>query len=120
MNRKDVIAYIKKEFTVDGERLWLSFPDYIVFRNQQNKKWFAVIMDIDKRKQGLKGEDKADIINLKCDPLLIGSLCKNDGYLPAYHMSKQNWISVLLDGSVPDGEITDLIHLSYEMVDRKR
>jgi predicted DNA-binding protein (MmcQ/YjbR family) len=34
-------------------------------------------------------------------------------------MSKKSWITVLLDGSVPDEEIKDLIHLSFEIIDKK-
>ncbi|MBO4693675.1 MAG: MmcQ/YjbR family DNA-binding protein [Clostridia bacterium] len=119
MNRQIVTDYIKSEFGVTGETLWMDAPLYNVFRNRQNGKWFAIIMDVDKSKLGLDGEGNVDIINVKCDPLLIGSLLGAPGYLSAYHMSKVHWISILLDGSAPDGEIKDLIHLSYEMVDKK-
>lgn len=120
MNRQEVIEYIKSEFDVEGEQLWLNFPDYIVFRNDKNKKWFAIIMDIEKSKLGLEGEGRVDIIDLKCDPVLIGSLLRSKGYLPAYHMSKKSWLTVLLDGSVPDEELKDLIHFSYEIIEKKK
>ena len=120
MNRQNVIEYIKVEFGVSEEHLWMSYPDYIVFRNGRNKKWFAIVMDVEKQKLGLDGTDRVDVINLKCDPMLIGSLRLNNGYLPAYHMSKDKWISVLLDGTVPENEIKDLIHFSYELIDKKR
>lgn len=120
MNRERAIEYICNEFGVEGECLWLTFPNYIVFRNKQNKKWFAIIMDIERSKLGLGGEGKVDIIDLKCDNILIGSLLQTPGYLPAYHMSKKNWITVLLDGSVGAQELKDLIHMSYEIVDKRR
>ncbi len=120
MNRQKIIDYIKNEFGVEEEHLWMTFPDYIVFRNRKNKKWFAIIMDIDRSKLGLDGEGKVDIIDLKCDPILIGSLLHNKGYLPAYHMSKKGWITVLLEGSVADDELKDLIHLSYEIIEKKK
>ncbi len=120
MNRQNVIQYINTEFDTEGERLWSKYPDYLVFRNRKNKKWFAIIMDIEKSRLGLPGEGKIDIINLKCDPMLIGSLLCNKGYLPAYHMNKQYWISLVLDGSVNHKEITELINLSYEIIDSKR
>ena len=120
MNREEIIDFIKEEFDITEEHLWLAFPDYIVFRNKKNKKWFAIIMDIEKSKLGLDGEGKVDIIDLKCDPILIGSLLRNKGYLPAYHMSKKSWITVLLDGSVNDAELKDLIYLSYEMIEKKK
>jgi predicted DNA-binding protein (MmcQ/YjbR family) len=120
MNRRDITEYIRDVFSVEGEQLWIAFPDYTVFRNARNKKWFGIIMDIEKGKLGLDGEGKTDIIVLRCDSILIGSLLHNTGYLPAYHMSKKNWITVLLDGSVDDGELKDLIRLSYEIIDKKK
>lgn len=117
MTRQEVIDFIKKQFDITEEHLWLKFPDYIVFRNRKNKKWFAIIMDIEKSRLGLEDEGKIDIIDLKCDPILIDSLLHNEGYLPAYHMSKKNWITVLLDGSVSENELKDLICLSYEIID---
>lgn len=120
MTRQEVIDFIKKQFDITEEHLWLKFPDYIVFRNRKNKKWFAIIMDIEKSRLGLEDEGKIDIIDLKCDPILIGSLLHNEGYLPAYHMSKKNWITVLLEGSVSENELKDLICLSYEIIDNIR
>ena len=117
MNRKAVTDYIKSEFGVTGEQLWPDSPGDVVFRNRRNKKWFAIMMDVDKSKLGLSGEGRTDVINVKCNPLLIGSLLRAPGYLPAYHMSKAHWISILLDGGAPAEEIKDLIDLSYETVD---
>lgn len=88
----------------------------IKFRNGSNRKWFALVAEVERDKLGLKGEDKVSLINLKCDPVFIGSLLNGKGYLPAYHMNKKTWITVLLDGSVPEEEVRDLIHLSYELV----
>ena len=48
MKRKNVIDFIKSEFGVSEEHLWMSYPDYVVFRNVRNKKWFAVVMDVKK------------------------------------------------------------------------
>ena len=116
MNRRDVIDFIKTEYDTPQEHLWMSYPDYIVFRNSINNKWFAVVMDVERQKLGLEGNGKVDVLNVKCDPILIGSLRLSKGYLPAYHMSKDKWLSVLLDGTVADNEIKDLIHLSYELI----
>jgi len=35
-------------------------------------------------------------------------------------MNKKSWLTVLLDGSVSDGELKDLIHLSYEIIEKKK
>ncbi|MBR0415524.1 MAG: MmcQ/YjbR family DNA-binding protein [Clostridia bacterium] len=119
MNRQEVVAFIKTEFGVEEEHLWMNFSDYIVFRNPKNKKWFAIIMNIEKKKLGLEGEGQVNIIDLQCDPILIGSLLLGEGYLPAYHMNKASWITVLLDGSANENELKDLIRLSYEIIEKK-
>ncbi len=68
---------------------------------------------------GLGGDGKIDIMNLKCDPLLIGSLRLEKGFFPAYHMSKANWISVSLDSSVDNEKIKWLIDMSFDLTARK-
>ena len=61
----------------------------------------------------LPGQQPVDIVNLKCDPLLIGSLRMEPGFYPAYHMNKDNWITAALDGSAPDDTIRMLLEMSY-------
>ena len=60
-----------------------------------------------------------DLLNVKCDPILIGSLRQQKGYFPAYHMNKDSWISILLDGSVPSDEIKNLIEISYNLTKKR-
>lgn len=114
-NKQHVLSYIKEQYGVMPEYLWHKFPDYAVFRHSNNRKWFAAVMNVPAAKLGLSGEDIKEIINLKCNPLLIGSLRESEGFLPAYHMNKENWISVLLDGTVDKDEICRLIDMSYEL-----
>jgi predicted DNA-binding protein (MmcQ/YjbR family) len=54
-------------------------------------------------------------VTLKCDPAL--ALHLRDEYpsiVPGYHVNKRLWNTVILDGSVPDGLLADLIRHSYE------
>ena len=120
MLRQEVIDYIEREYGVEAEHLWIKFPDYAVFRNTKNKKWFALIGSVEESKLRQEGTGRVDILNLKCDPILIGSLLHNKGYYPAYHMNKKSWITVALDGSVSNGELKDLIHLSYEIIEKMK
>ena len=39
--------------------------------------------------------------------------------LPAYHMNKRHWVSVVLDGSMTDEEILPLIRKSYDLTAKK-
>lgn len=114
MNRKQFIQYVTEQYGVDGEYLWANYPGYCAFRHPNNHKWFALVMDVPKNKLGLQGTEILDVVNLKCDPILIGSLRKESGFFPAYHMSKASWITVALDGSVPDSQIKMLLDMSYD------
>jgi len=58
-----------------------------------------------------------DSINLKCDP--ENGVQLREQYacvLPGYHMNKRHWITVLMDGSMPDKLIKNWIDHSYELV----
>jgi predicted DNA-binding protein (MmcQ/YjbR family) len=61
--------------------------------------------------------DSFESANLKCDPEKAIKLREEyTGVQPGYHMNKQHWNTVMLDGSVPDGLIYHLIDHSYELV----
>ena len=112
-------AYILKEFFIKPEHPWAKTPGNAVFRCQGNGKWFAVLIkDVKKRSLPIDGDGTVDVLNLKRDPRM--SVVDHVGVFPAYHMNKEHWISVLLDGSVPMEQIQSLIAFSYELVSRKR
>ena len=54
------------------------------------------------------------LVSLKCAPLLSGSLRAEPGFFPAYHMSKEHWISVEL-AAVDDDKLRFLIDMSWEL-----
>lgn len=86
-----------------------------VLRHADSKKWYAVILEVRRDKLGLNGSGMVDVLNVKCDPILIGSLRLKPGFHPAYHMNKDKWLTICLDGSVSPAEIQDLIEMSYEL-----
>ena len=53
------------------------------------------------------------LLNVKCDPILIGSLRQEPGIYPAYHMNKNHWISIALDGTASEELVTMLLDMSY-------
>ena len=114
MRRNELEAFIMETYNAEADYPWRKSPNHAVFRHCSNRKWFALIMDVPKNKLGLQGEGLLDVVNLKCDPILIGSLRGEPGFLPAYHMSKDNWITVALDGSAPDDKIKMLLDVSYQ------
>lgn len=120
MNREQLLQFISERYGIDEEHPWIKYPEHTVFRHYNNKKWFALIMDIPKNRLGLNGTDMIDILNIKCDPLLIGTLRQESGFYPAYHMNKTNWITIALDGSVSEDKIKWLLDISFELTAIKK
>lgn len=70
-------------------------------------KMFALISD--------KG-DSFDI-SLKCDPVIAENLREQyEAIRPGYHMNKNHWNTITIDGSLPMSEIFDMIDHSYDLV----
>ena len=112
--RQTVFDYIKKKYRVLPEYPWRKYDGNAVFRHTDNNKWFALVMDVDASSLGLPGGASVDVIDLKIDDLFFRDmLIREDGILPAYHMNKMHWITVLLDGTVPDEKVYDLLDMSF-------
>lgn len=80
--------------------------NWTVMRHRTNRKIFAAIFEREGRIW----------MNLKAEPSW-GDFWKSvyPAVVPAYHMNKLHWISVILDGSMTDGEILSLIDDSYRL-----
>ena len=112
--RQKIIDYIKKKHKVSAEYPWKRYPNYAVFRHSDNNKWFALIMEVAGEKLGMGTTDYIPVVNLKVDDLFLRDmLIQQNGFIPAYHMNKQQWITVFLDGSVKEEQIFDLIDASF-------
>ena len=119
MNREELEAYILNHYSTEPDYPWADTPRAAVFRHAGNRKWFALVMEVPRDKLGLPGTEKLDIVNFKCDPILIASLRGENGIFPAYHMNKASWITAALDGSVPAETIELLLDVSYELTKPK-
>ncbi|MBQ1501942.1 MAG: MmcQ/YjbR family DNA-binding protein [Firmicutes bacterium] len=88
---------------------------YGVFRYPQNRKWYGLVMNIPRGKlvkdtaDGGEDEDTVEVLNVKIDPARREELLKKEGIYPCYHMDHRNWVSVLLDDTVSDGLLLELI-----------
>ena len=119
--RNQIYTYVKKKYKTAPEFLWQRFPNYAVFRHEDNRKWFGLIMDVPRSKLGLDSEDWVDIINVKLDdPVFVDMLIRQEGYFRGYHISKGNWISILLDGTVPFDEVCRMIDAGYLVTASKK
>ena len=80
-------------------------PDTPVFKIK--KKMFGFL----RHKNGIAH------INLKCKPeeaMVIRDIF--EAVIPAYHMNKEHWNTVILNGTVPREEIEKMIDTSYSLV----
>ncbi len=115
MNRQELAAYLTETYGTTGENLFSRYPNFLVFRHDGNRKWFAVIMDIPRKNLKLPVEGEISVVNLKCDTRLIGSFRMEPGIFPSWHMNKAHWLTVALDGTVDDEKIRFLADMSYEL-----
>ena len=115
MNRSQLESYLADTYSTQGEHLFAKYPSFLVFRHNENRKWFAVIMDIPRKNLKLPGEGEISVVNLKCDTRLIGAFREEPGVFPGWHMNKAHWLSVALDGTVEDEKIKFLVDMSYEL-----
>lgn len=113
--RNFIFDYANEKYGSKPEYLWIKYPGYAILRRKDNSKWYAAVMNVEKSKLSIGTDGIVDILDVKCDKVLIGSLLGKEGYLPAYHMNKANWITVLLDGSVLEEDIAYLLDMSFEM-----
>jgi len=119
--RDEILRYAKRKYGSEAEYLWARYPTYAIVRHQDNQKWYGLIMNIPRSRLGLEGEEIVDVLNVKLgDALLCDLLVQQDGYYPGYHLNKGDWISILLDGTVPFKEIQDLLDRSYLVTASKK
>jgi len=113
--KEKILEYVKKQYHTEAEYLFKKFPTYCVLKHQNNKKWYGLIMTVEKSKLGKDDNTETDIIDLKINPELIGGLIQKEGYYKAYHMNKEHWISIDLNALDDVSDIYPFIDSSYEM-----
>lgn len=112
--REEIFKYVKKKYGTEPDYPLPTAQDFPVLRHEDNRKWFAIIMDVPREKLGLEGTERVDVLNVKMgDSMLADILTQQTGYFRGYHISRGNWISILLDGTVPFEDICKWIDESY-------
>jgi len=119
MKRNDLIKYLQQEYICDIDYPWEKYSDYVVIRRRYNQKWFAGIFTITGHQVGLDTNEPIDVVNLKCESDLIPNLIHEKGIYLAYHMNKQHWISVDIEGYEDAEKFKMLVDMSYRLVGKK-
>ena len=119
MNREFVLGLCKERYGTEPDYPFNDKYNSAVLRHSDTRKWYGIILNVSPKVFGLSGDEKVDVINLKIDPIMMGSFLQEKGIFSAYHMSKTCWISVLLDGSVSEETLSFLIDVSFELTNKK-
>lgn len=114
-----LLAYAAKTYQSQPEFLWARFPDNAVLRRQDNQKWYAALLTVQKSKIGLPGDGKAEIIDLLLPAAEMAQTVDNRKYFPGYHMNKKYWYTICLDGSVEIDELCQRLDVSYKLAKKK-
>lgn len=113
-----IAAAILEKYSVEPDFPWDEgkYKPAGVFRHSASGKWFGIIMDIDRRHLDRDADEEiVDVLNLKADEFKIMTLHKIPGIYPAYHMNHSKWISVTLDDTLADGDVMDLVDISFRL-----
>ena len=117
----------KQEFLDYCTETYGTTPDYpfeedfvtTALRHSATRKWYAIVMQVSRRKFGQESDEIIDVVNMKLPVEMFGSFDKADGVYPAYHMNKFHWISLLLPDA-PDDVAKLLVNVSFEATGKKK
>lgn len=113
---RQIEEYIREKYDIEPEHPWGKYPENTTFKAKENDKWFVLIMPVPRHSLGLRGDGEIYVVNVKAKPEMIGMIVGMKGYMPAYHMNKQHWLTVLLDGTVPVEQVFERIDESFALV----
>jgi len=118
--RENIIAYALSLEGAKADKPFTDDFDTTVLRHADTGKWFGLIMNISGNKVGLSSDAKVDVMNVKCKPEDTFTARElSSSIIPAYHMNKKHWISIILNGTV-ESELTEaLLESSYELTKRR-
>ena len=118
MNGQDFLDHCLNTYGTSADYPFDEDFETAVLRHADNRKWYAIVMRVPRRKFGLESDEVTDVVNLKLPIEMFGSFRAGDGVYPAYHMNKRHWISVLLPDA-PDDLVAFLVTVSFEMTKTK-
>jgi RNA polymerase sigma factor (sigma-70 family) len=109
IERQQVIDYC-----LSYDHVYEDYPfkdsNWCVIRHEEDDKIFAWIFE----------KDGYPWVNVKCDPeWLLFWRNAFESVIPAFHLNKNHWNSIILDGSIPDKDIQIMIGNSYDLTMKK-
>ncbi|WP_026508270.1 TerB N-terminal domain-containing protein [Butyrivibrio sp. MC2013] len=113
--RNQILDYCRDKYHISPVYPWDLLNEYAVLRHDASKKWFGLIMNVEASRLGLQNRQIIDVLDVRADSADIVYYLGKPGFLPAYHMSKSSWLTILLDGSACMDTIIYLLEKSYDL-----
>ena len=110
-----ITQLIFQKYSDEPEFLWEKFDGSGIFRNKESQKWYAGILDVEGNKIKKTKHGIIEVLDIKLDPEEIQNLLLQPDFYPAYHMNKKSWITIILDDSLSDKRIMELIEKSHKL-----
>ena len=112
VNEKDLVLLpgdFSWEMKLENTYKDCPFPDdfgSVTMKHCKNKKWFALLMNVNNKLY----------LNVKTDPNYSDILRNTYDYIiPAYHMNKEHWNTIIIDEKVDEDLVKELIEQSYQL-----
>ena len=119
MTKQQLLDYCLNTYGTSPDYPFDEYFETAVLRHTDNRKWYAIVMRVSRRKFDFDSDEVIDVVNLKLPMEMFGSFGIADGVYPAYHTNKLHWISVLLLDA-PDDVVQFLVNVSFEATKGKK
>ena len=113
MTRQELFEYCLDTYNTTPDYPFDEDSETAVMRHTDNRKWYAIVMRVSRRRFGFDCDEVIDVVNLKLPVDMFGSFGSDEGVYPAYHMNKLHWISVLLPDA-HDDVLSFLLNVSFD------
>ena len=113
--RDQILAQARQEYGTEPCFPWAEYPGHCTLK-APNGKWYGLVMQVPYAVLGIGKAGRADVLNVKNLPEKIQALVDGEHFLPAYHMNKKYWLSVLLDSPAVLPQAQALLRERYALV----
>ncbi|MBP3893842.1 MAG: MmcQ/YjbR family DNA-binding protein [Atopobiaceae bacterium] len=115
MTLDELGAYVAERYGAVSDHSFKEDVSVTVYSRPDNRKWFAAAKNVGRRSVDAGSDGRIDILNVKLNPREVAALRSRDGFRPAWRMNQNSWVTILLDGTVSDDEVYELVDKAFAL-----